>query len=234
MHPLQSNSGGFIVAIDGPAGAGKSTVAAHLASRFGFLNLETGAMYRALALKAVAAGIAVDDGPAVLNLTGSTTIHLQPGEQGNRVLLDGGDVTGDIRTPEVTAAASRLSVHGPVREWMVAAQRALGRNSASGIVMEGRDIGTVVFPEADVKLFLDASLESRGDRRFAQGASESKSAVLQDMRDRDNRDRSREQSPLVPAADAILLDTTTLTLEEVIGSVESIVQETLGRRQSST
>ncbi|MGI4855126.1 MAG: (d)CMP kinase, partial [Janthinobacterium lividum] len=147
---------------------------------------------------------------------------------------DGTDVTGDIRTPEVTAAASRISVHGPVRDWMVSAQRALGRDSPRGLVMEGRDIGTVVFPEADVKLFLDASLESRGDRRFAQGTSESKSALLNEMRDRDNRDRSREQSPLVPAADAILLDTTTLTLEQVIASVESIVQETLSSRQSST
>lgn len=229
MPSSQCNSGGFIVAIDGPAGAGKSTVAAHLASRFGLLNLETGAMYRALAFKALASGIAVDDGLAVLKLTGSTGIRLEPGPQGNRVLLDGADVAGRIRTPEITAAASHISVHGPVREWMVTAQRTLGSESVTGIVMEGRDIGTVVFPQADVKLFLDASLESRGDRRFAQGTAESKNAVLNDMRARDDRDRSREQSPLMPAADAILLDTTALTLEQVLVRVESIVAGALHR-----
>lgn len=221
----------FVVAIDGPAGAGKSTVAAHLSRCFGLLNLETGAMYRALALKAIQAGADADNGEAILALTQSTTIQLIPGPEGNRVLLDGTDVTGEVRTAEVTSAASRVSVHGPVRAWMVAAQRALGRDSASGVVMEGRDIGTVVFPDAAVKLFLDASAEARGERRFEQqpAGAGSRDAVVNEMRDRDLRDRSRQQSPLEPAADAILLDTTALTLPEVLARVEVIVRERIAR-----
>jgi cytidylate kinase len=220
---------GLVVAIDGPAGAGKSTVAAYLAQRFGLLNLETGAMYRALALKALRSGTDVDDGAEVLALTKSTRIVLEPREGGNRVLLDGVDVTGDLRVPEVTAAASHVSVHGPVREWMVTAQRALGRGSETGVVMEGRDIGTVVFPDAVVKIFLDASVEARGDRRFAQqtAACESREAVMNDMRDRDSRDRSRVQSPLRPADDAFLLDTTGLSLDEVLARADALVAQRL-------
>ena len=214
----------FIVAIDGPAGAGKSTVAAHLARRFGLLNLETGAMYRALALKALRTGTDPDDAPAMELLTRSTRIELEPADTGNRVLLDGDDVTHEVRTPEVTAAASRVSVHGPVREWMVAAQRALADHATTGVVMEGRDIGTVVFPNAPVKLFLDASPEARGERRFEQGgAAVTREAVVQDMQERDRRDRSREQSPLVAAADAVLVNTTYLTLSEVLSRTAAIV-----------
>ena len=224
------NRRGLVVAIDGPAGAGKSTVAQHLAQRFGLLNLETGAMYRALALKALRSNTAVDDGAAVLALTRTTRIALEPGDAGNRVLLDGVEVTGDLRNPEVTAAASHVSVHGPVREWMVAAQRALGQAAPSGVVMEGRDIGTVVFPQAPVKIFLDASVEARGDRRFAQqpAAAENKETLLEEMRARDTRDRSREQSPLKPAADAVILDTTGLSLEQVLQRTEALVSERLG------
>ncbi len=236
MHQNPCSPSGFIVAIDGPAGAGKSTVAAHLASRFGLLNLETGAMYRALALKAVRLGIACEDSAAVEALTHTTGITLHPGPTGNRVLLDGEDVTGSTRTPEITAAASRVSVHGPIREWMVAAQRALGQSSPCGIVMEGRDIGTVVFPRADIKIFLDASLEARGDRRFAQqpGAEESRAAVMNDMQDRDTRDRSREQSPLVPASDATLLDTTTLSLDQVLSRTEDLVTRALNSQAGAS
>ena len=224
---------GTVVAIDGPAGAGKSTVAQHLAKRFGLLNLETGAMYRALALKALQTGTTVDDGEAVLALTRSTHIKLEPGDDGNRVLLDGVEVTGDLRKPEVTAAASHVSVHGPVREWMVAAQRSMGRASATGVVMEGRDIGTVVFPHAAVKIFLDASVEARGDRRFAQQptAAEDKETLVKEMRDRDTRDRSREQSPLKPADDAVILDTTGLSLDQVLQRTEALVAERLSKVQ---
>ena len=219
---------GFVVAIDGPAGAGKSTVAAHLARCFGLLNLETGAMYRALALKALRTGTAVDDGAAVLALTSSTHIKLESSDSSNRVLLDGEAVTGDLRTPEVTAAASHVSVHGAVREWMVRAQRSMGLASPSGVVMEGRDIGTVVFPDAAVKVFLDASVEARGDRRFAQQPTgESRDAVLNEMRDRDSRDRTREQSPLKPAEDAVLLDTTGLSLQQVLEKTEALVRQRL-------
>ncbi len=216
---------GPIVAIDGPAGAGKSTVASHLARTFGLLNLETGAMYRALALKAIRSHIDIDNGAAVLALTSSTTITLESGDNANRILLDGNDVTGELRNPEVTQAASHVSVHGPVRAWMVAAQRALGLASASGVVMEGRDIGTVVFPDANVKIFLDASVEARGDRRFAQQpSSESKEDLLRDMRERDQRDRQRSESPLRPADDAITLDTTGMTLEQVLDRAADIVR----------
>lgn len=216
---------GLIVAIDGPAGAGKSTVAAHLARTFGLLNLETGAMYRALALKALRNHVVVTDGAAVLALTHNTAITLEPTASGNRVLLDGEDVTTSLRNPDVTQAASQVSVHGPVRVWMVNAQRSLGLAAPTGVVMEGRDIGTVVFPDADVKIFLDASVEARGNRRFAQQpATESKEDLLRDMRERDKRDRERTESPLRPAEDAVLIDTTGMTLDQVLERAVDIVE----------
>jgi len=230
MNPTQKsqNRRGIVVAIDGPAGAGKSTVASHLAKTFGLLNLETGAMYRALALKALRSGTPVTDGRAMLILTDSTRITLEPGEGGNRVLLDGTDVTSQLRTPEVTQAASYVSVHGPVRAWMVHAQRSLGLSSPQGVVMEGRDIGTVVFPDAAVKIFLDASVEARGDRRFAQHpAAEPKEEVLREMRERDQRDRERTESPLRPAEDAIIIDTTRMPITEVVDVVASLVKAKL-------
>jgi len=215
---------GLIVAIDGPAGAGKSTVAAHLARTFGLLNLETGAMYRALALKALRNNVVVTDGAAVLALTHNTTLTLEPSASGNRVLLDGDDVTAALRNPDVTQAASQVSIHGPVRLWMVNAQRALGLAAPTGVVMEGRDIGTVVFPDADVKIFLDASVEARGDRRFTQQpTAESKEDLLRDMRERDKRDRERTESPLRPAEDAVLVDTTGMTLDQVLERASAIV-----------
>lgn len=217
----------LIVAIDGPAGAGKSTVARHLASTFGLLNLETGAMYRALALKAKRLGLNPDDEPAITALTGNTSIHLEPTPEGNRVQLDGEDVTALLRTPEITALASKASVHPAVRHWMVAAQRAMGLAAATGCVMEGRDIGTVVFPDATVKIFLDASPEVRGDRRFEQQGSQSASsreATIADVKSRDERDRSRTESPLKPASDAVLVDTSSMTLEQVLERTASLVQ----------
>ena len=226
-----------VIAIDGPAGAGKSTVAAHLARRFGMLNLETGAMYRALALKALAREVSVDDEAALAVLCEQTAITLEPGAEGNRVLLDGEDVSARVREPEVTAAASRVSVHPRVRAWMVAQQRALG--VAGGVVMEGRDIGTAVFPDAEVKIFLDAAPEVRGSRRFRQVTANEReaapvaesgvaeAAVLAEMQARDARDRSRAESPLRPAEDAIHLDSTALSLDEVMGRCEAIVAEHL-------
>ena len=218
-----------VVAIDGPAGAGKSTVAAHLARRFGFLNLETGAMYRALALKAIDSDLDLDEEAALLDLCGHTKIQLEPTRDGNRVLLDGMDVTRRVRDGDVTAAASRASVHPQVRDWMVAQQRALG--VAGGVVMEGRDIGTAVFPDAEVKIFLDAAPEVRGNRRYRQVASSehepaavTESAVIEEMKARDERDRNRAQSPLRPAADAIVVDSTGLSLDEVLERSEAIVR----------
>jgi cytidylate kinase len=218
-----------VIAIDGPAGAGKSTLAAHLARRFGFLNLETGAMYRALAYKAIENDLDLDDEAPLLELAEHTRITLEPTREGNRVLLDAMDVSRRIRDTDVTAAASRLSVHPRVREWMVAQQRALG--ASGGVVMEGRDIGTAVFPDAEVKIFLDADPEVRGVRRFRQVAPDqhepvpiTETVVLAEMRARDERDRSRAQSPLKPAADAVFLDSTAMSLDEVLARSEEIVR----------
>lgn len=221
----------LIIAIDGPAGAGKSTVASRLASRFGLLNLETGAMYRAFALKALEVGAAVDSAPALTALTSTTAIRLEPGIGGNRVFLDCRDVTDLIRQQNVTEAASRVSVHPAIRSWMVGMQRLLGVNG--GVVMEGRDIGTEVFPAADIKIFLDATPEKRGERRYQQMEPAKRTepeAVLREIRERDARDRTRVQSPLRPAADAIVIDSTSLSLEEVVARVEAVVIERLAAR----
>ena len=215
-----------VVAIDGPAGAGKSTVAAHLARHFGLLNLETGAMYRALALKAIENDVDVDSEAELMVLTGGTRIVLEPQIGGNRVLLDGMLVTQRVREPDVTAAASRVSVHPRVRHWMVEQQRRLG--ARGGVVMEGRDIGTVVFPDAEVKIFLDAAPEVRGNRRYRQNEPESvpatETAVLQELQERDARDRSRAESPLRAAPDAAVFDTTHMQLAEVLERVEELVR----------
>jgi CMP/dCMP kinase len=213
-----------VVAIDGPAGAGKSTVAAHLARTFGLLNLETGAMYRALALKVSREGLNPDDASAVTGATRGTKIVLEPTEAGNRVLLDGEDVTALLRAPEVTAMASRVSVHADVRHWMVAEQRSMALASGQGVVMEGRDIGTEVFPDAAVKIFLDASAEMRGERRYEQNPVTSLEETIREIKTRDARDRSRVESPLRPAEDAVVVDTTGMKLDEVIARVDDLVR----------
>lgn len=214
-----------IIAIDGPAGAGKSTVAKHLAAHFGLLNLETGAMYRAFALKALRNGLGLDDAAALQKLAATTSILLEPTPNGNRVLLDGDDVTGEVRDAEVTQAASRVSVHPAIRVWMVDLQREMGRNG--GVVMEGRDIGTVVFPDADLKFFLDASPEARSQRRYEQVGSaavvDTPEVISKELRERDERDRNRAESPLRAAPDAVVIDSTSLSLDEVLARIEGIV-----------
>ena len=229
-----------IIAIDGPAGAGKSTVARHLARYFGLLNLETGAMYRAFALKALDAGISLEDVPALLALSMRTSIRLVPSDQGNLVYLDGADVTAQLREPAVTDGASRVSVHPQIRAWMVRLQQELG--AEGGVVMEGRDIGTVVFPHADVKIFLDAAPEVRGLRRYEQlgqmdaaaAAEVQPESVVRELRARDERDRNRADSPLKPASDAVLLDSTHMTLDQVVTRAEQIVQEKLAIEPAET
>jgi CMP/dCMP kinase len=215
-----------VIAIDGPAGAGKSTLAAHLARKFGFLNLETGAMYRALALKAIEHDLAFDDQAALMDVAEYTRIALEPEAEGNRVVLDGVDVSRRVRDADVTEAASKVSVHPALRAWMVTQQRILGERG--GVVMEGRDIGTAVFPDAEVKIFLDAAPEVRGNRRFRQRAPEqtkvTEESVLKELRERDERDRNRVESPLRPAEDAVVLDSTAMTLEEVLAAAEEIVR----------
>jgi cytidylate kinase len=214
----------IIVAIDGPAGAGKSTIARHLARHFNLLNLETGAMYRAFALKALRADIPLQDSQRLEVLAAETVIRLEPGEEGNRVLLDSEDVTGLIRNQTVTDAASQVSVWPAIRTWLVRMQQRMG--AEGGVVMEGRDIGTVVFPHAEVKIFLDAAPEVRGLRRYDQLGpvpAQQPEEVIRDLRARDERDRNRADSPLRPAPDAVLLDSTHLTLDEVIAAAEAIV-----------
>jgi cytidylate kinase len=220
LHPART----LIVAIDGPAGAGKSTIARHLARHFGLLNLETGAMYRAFALKALRAHLSLDDSAALKSLAAETSIRLETGEEHNRVLLDGEDVTGLIRNQTVTDAASKVSIHPAIRDWMVCMQQLMG--AVGGVVMEGRDIGTVVFPHAQVKIFLDAAPEVRGLRRYDQlgpAPAQQPEEVIRDLRARDERDRNRANSPLKSAPDAILLDSTSLTLQEVVAAAEAIV-----------
>jgi cytidylate kinase len=217
----------LIIAIDGPAGAGKSTIASRLARKLGYVNLESGAMYRALALKAIAWDTSFEDEAALVKLAHESRIELEPTLGGNRVLLDGRDVSQRIREIDVTEGASRVSVHPQVRAWMVARQQEMGKHG--GIVMEGRDIGTKVFPHADVKIFLDADPEVRGRRRLEQqnvkGASAE--ALAAELRERDRRDRTRAISPLVPAADATVLDSTALTEDEVLQRAEDLVQQKL-------
>jgi CMP/dCMP kinase len=221
-----------VIAIDGPAGAGKSTLAAHLARRFGFLNLETGAMYRALALKAIDHDLSFDEEPELLELAERTRIALKPQLEGNLVMLDGVDVSRRVRDGDVTAAASRVSVHPRLRQWMVEQQRLLG--DAGGVVMEGRDIGTVVFPDAEVKIFLDAAPEVRGNRRYRQGvpaqAEVTEEAVIRELKERDARDRNRAESPLRAAEDAVILDSTGMSLAEVLKAAEEIVEAHLGEQ----
>jgi CMP/dCMP kinase len=229
---LKKSKRNFVVAIDGPAGAGKSTIARHLARHFGLLNLETGAMYRAFALKALRLEVPLDDPAALDRLAAETDIKLEPGEDENRVLLDGEDVTGQIRNQTVTDAASRVSVFPPIRAAMVKRQQQMG--AQGGVVMEGRDIGTVVFPNAEVKIFLDAAPEVRGMRRYDQlgqaghttGAKPTPppEEVIRDLHARDERDRNRADSPLRPAPDAFLINSTNLSLEEALKAAEDAVE----------
>jgi len=244
----------LIIAIDGPAGVGKSTIASRLARKLGYANLESGAMYRALALKAIQWDISFDDEAALTKLAHDSRIHLEPTSTGTRVLLDGCDVTQRVRESDVTAGASRVSVHPKVREWMVARQQELG--AGGGVVMEGRDIGTAVFPDAEVKIFLDAAPEVRGNRRYRQSTPQelaashanssgqpglrqmpdpltderqrqAQEAIIRDLRERDYRDRHRAESPLQPAADAVILDSTAMTLDQVLARAEEIVRSHL-------
>ncbi|HYO83028.1 MAG TPA: (d)CMP kinase [Bryobacteraceae bacterium] len=212
-----------IVAIDGPAGAGKSTVARAIASRLDFIYIDTGAMYRAVALWALRAGVPDDDGLRLEQLAQQAEITFQAGS--DSVFLNGEDVTREIRTPDVSAAASRVAAIPGVRRALVDKQRQLG--AATSVVMEGRDIATVVFPDAQVKIFLDAPAEVRAGRRIAElnGGEKSDTAkVARDMVERDARDRGRVEAPLMQAPDAVYIDSARLSVDEVVDAVLKVVR----------
>lgn len=221
-----------IVAIDGPAGSGKSTTARRVAERMGWLYLDTGAMYRAVGLAFLDAELPATD-EAAAALLPHTTVDLAPVPDGLRVTLNGADVTGRIRTPEAGQAASRVAVLGPVRAKLVDAQRRIARREAEaggGVVLEGRDIGTVVFPDADVKIFMQADLAARARRRHAELAERlgadapDLGAVSEELAERDRRDAGRVLAPLRPADDAVLLDTTARSVEEQVEAVLDVIR----------
>ena len=222
----------LIIAIDGPAGAGKSTIASRLARKLGYVNLESGAMYRALALGAIEWDASFDDEAALLKMAQESNITLDRSIGGNRVLVNGKDVSQRIRERDVSEGASRVSVHPKVREWMVARQREMGVGGG-GVVMEGRDIGTKVFPDADLKIFLDADPVIREQRRLDQqkvkGAPAQ--AIAAELRERDRRDRTRAASPLIAAEDAVVLDSTNMSEDEVLNRIEELVEERLAARR---
>ena len=213
-----------VVAIDGPAGAGKSTIAKRLAARLGFTYIDTGAMYRAVALWALRQKIETNDMHRLEQLALAAEIELSPG----RIQLNREDVTDAIRTPEVSSGASKVAVIPGVRRAMVAKQRAIGERSS--VVMEGRDIGTVVFPDADVKIFLDAKPAERVRRRLAEeqakapGETISEAAVAEQMQERDRRDSTRADAPLSQAPDAVYVDSTPLTIEGVEEAILKIIR----------
>ena len=217
----------LIIAIDGPVGSGKSTVARRVAEMLGYTHLDSGAMYRAVGLKALREGVPLDSPERLSALAGAARIDLVPKDGMLRVLLDGEDVTEQIRTPEVSRAASVVAVIPGVRHPMVAEQRRAG--AQGGIVMEGRDIGSVVFPHADLKIFLDASPEVRAARRQREHEEKGEpmefEKVLAEVRERDRRDRERKMSPLVRAEDAVLVDNTAMDAEETARVIVLLANE---------
>jgi cytidylate kinase len=218
----------LIITIDGPAGSGKSTIAKMIAKELGFTYIDTGAMYRAVALKIKRSGVDPDDPLSVVKVLQSTQIDLIPSENGVKVFLDGEDVSGLIRTEEIGKLASKIARHPQVRKILVRMQRKLGEK-AKNAVLEGRDTGTVIFPDADIKFFFTASPEVRAERRFKElkekGINVNYSDILKEIKERDRLDETREDSPLRPAEDAVIIDTTGKSLHQVFRDVLQIIKE---------
>jgi CMP/dCMP kinase len=225
---------GFVIAIDGPVGAGKSTVARRLAEALGCVHIDSGAMYRALGWKALHLNVDLGDHEGLARLAAGTDVRIVAGGSGSRVLVDGEDVTHALRTPAMDEASSVVSTCPAVRERMVALQRAMAR--AGAVVMDGRDIGTVVFPNAQLKFFLDADLAVRADRRLKDlqraGATAEPSVIREDVARRDARDQAREVAPLRAAPDAIRIDSTSLDAEAVVGVMLGEVAKVLNQDKS--
>jgi CMP/dCMP kinase len=224
----------LIVAIDGPAGAGKSTVARALAERLGFTLVDTGAIYRAVALQARREGVALDDDVGLQRVVAGLQLAFRAERSANRVFLGGEDVSEAIRTPELSLATSLVSRRPVVRAGLLELQRRLGLAAATGAVLEGRDIGTVVFPDADLKVFLFADPEVRAQRRHDElrqkGSAAALGQVLAEQSQRDRQDRERELAPLKAAPDAVQLDSTALELPEVLARLEALVRARLAER----
>ncbi|MDX2043351.1 MAG: (d)CMP kinase [Acidobacteriota bacterium] len=217
-----------IIAIDGPAGAGKSTIAKTLARQLGYLFINTGAMYRAVAWKALQLGTSLDDANRVGKLAEGSLIELTGTVDAMRVLIDGRDITEDIVTPTISQAASVVSAIPAVRRALVARQQQMGK--AGGVVMEGRDIATQVFPDAEIKIYLDASAEARAERRhtddLAKGINTGSLLITQaEIEERDTRDKSRADSPLVQADGAVYIDSSAMTINEVVEKILSLVSQ---------
>ncbi|HEV2388489.1 MAG TPA: (d)CMP kinase [Candidatus Acidoferrales bacterium] len=221
---------GFTIAIDGPAGSGKSTAARRVAELLGYQYIDTGAMYRAVALRALRAGTPLDDALRLAELVQTARVELRWTGGLTRVWLDGAEVTEEIRRPEVAQAASRVATVSAVRAALVPAQRSLG--ATGGVVMEGRDIGTVVFPNAELKVFLTASAEERARRRLKEHVQRGEAVTLESVREevsqRDSRDAGRTDSPLKRAPDAVLIDSTAMEPEEVARVIAFLAREKAG------
>jgi cytidylate kinase len=221
----KEGSQGLIIAIDGPSGAGKSTIARLLAQRLHYVYIDTGAMYRAIGWKARRERIDPADEKAMTSLCAATEITLQADDRNSRIFVDAVDVTGEIRTPEMGMIASAVSRSPAVRSRLLVIQRDLGRQG--GVVMDGRDIGTVVFPEANFKFYLDASPEERGLRRYRElsekGMDVDLEQITREIRERDRQDRERTIAPLVPAPGAVLIDSTRISIEQVVERLFNVI-----------
>ena len=228
------NTARINVAIDGPAGAGKSTVARQVATELGYIYVDTGAMYRAVALATLCEGIPAQDHERIGRLASELIIELHPGLNGQQVLLNGEDVTEQIREPHVSRLVPQIAAISEVRKVLVKLQQKMAQ--AKGVVMDGRDIGTHVIPDAEVKIFLTASVEERARRRYeelmAKGNQVTYEQLVSDISARDRIDREREISPLVQAEDAIFIDSTGLTVQQVVNTIVTICRDAVHKGES--